>query len=141
MIFNTTYANPDYIIHSNELLGKSYSFYERIQMRGVGSGRFVIAEISEKLNSNKEKFSELNYANMELRPRGIIVHYTQKQERFSWCIPFHKLVIYNTNLLSIHAEGNYLKFFKNNHYKSHKKFLEKMNKYRIEYLDIEYYDR
>ena len=140
MIFNTTYNNEDFKIHSKELLGKPFSFLERLKMNGNGSGRFMIYELSEKLYPKQKQFSELNYGNLELRPNGILVHFTNRLERYSWCIPYYKLVVYNASYFSIHAEGNFIKFLKNKNYTENKKFIDKMIDYKNEFLNLDYYD-
>lgn len=140
MIFNTTYNNEDFKIHSKELLGKPFSFLERLKMNGNGSGRFMIHELSEKLYPKQKQFSELNYGNLELRPNGILVHFTNRLERYSWCIPYYKLVVYNSSYFSIHAEGNFIKFLKNKNYTENKKFIAKMLDYKNEFLKLDYYD-
>jgi hypothetical protein len=140
MIFNTTYNNEDFKIHSKELLGKPFSFFERFKMKGIGSGRFMIHELSEKLHSKQKQFSELNYGNLELRPNGILVHFTNRLERYSWCIPYYRLVVYNSSYFSIHAEGNFIKFLKNKNYVENKKFIDKMIDYKNEFLNLDYYD-
>ncbi|CAM1343461.1 hypothetical protein [Tenacibaculum amylolyticum] len=140
MIFNTTYNNEDFTIHSKELLGKPFSFFEKIKMKGIGSGRLMIAEVSKKLQTTKKQFSELNYGNIELRPKGVLIHYTNRLERFSWCIPYHKLVVYNASFFSIHAEGSFIKFLKNKNYTENKNFITKMIDFKNEYLNLEYYD-
>ena len=140
MIFNATYPNQDFLFHTKELLAKPYSIFHKFKMNGVGSGRFTIAELSEKLQTNKKQFSELNYGNIEIRPKGILVHFTNRLERFSWCIPYYKLVIYNASFFSIHAEGNFIKFLKNRNYLENKKFISKMIDYKNEYLNLSYYD-
>jgi hypothetical protein len=68
MIFNTTYKNEDYDIESAALIGKPFSLMQRIKQGGIGSSRFVIQKISSNLNLSKLKFSEIDYANIELRP-------------------------------------------------------------------------
>ena len=140
MIYNTTYHNEDYLQQSKEVVGKAFSFLERLKMGGIGSGRLMIAEISPKLKLGKLEFSEIDYGNIELRPQGIIVHYTSKLERFSWVIPFFRLNTYNAQTYSIHADGSYIKFEKNKNYKENKKFLEKMADRKIEVLGLGYYD-
>ncbi|MDG2279106.1 MAG: hypothetical protein P8L42_00575, partial [Flavicella sp.] len=101
MVFDTTYRNDEYDEQSDRLLGESFRFLEKIRMGGVGSARFVVASLSPKLDLGKLKFSETDYGNIELRPKGIIVHYSRKLERFSWIIPYYKLVIYSANCFSI----------------------------------------
>ena len=110
MIFNTTHTNKEYDAESKLITGNKYSFLESIKLGGIGSGRLFINSISEKINLGKLSFSEINYGNIELRKKGIIVHFTNKLERFSWIIPYYKLAFYNTDYFSIHSEGNFIKF-------------------------------
>ena len=140
MIFNTTHKNEDYNIESTALVGRPFNLIQRIKKGGIGSGRLMIYKISPKLNLGKLKFSEIDYANIELRPRGIIVHYTRKLERFSWIIPYYRLVVYNAQSFSIHANGNFIQFLKNKNYRENKKFIDKMIQLKIDCLDLEYYD-
>lgn len=140
MIFNTTYNNEDFRIHSDELVGKPFSLLDRIKMKGIGSRRFIIKELSDKLQPTQKQFSELDYGNIELRPNGILVHFTNRLERFSWCIPYYRLVVYNASFFSIHAEGNFIKFMKNKNYVENKKFIDKMIDLKNEFLKLDYYD-
>ncbi len=140
MIYNTTYNNEEYIVASNKLLGKGYSFIEKMKLKGIGSSRLVINKLSTKLESNQKQFSELNYGNIELRPNGILIHFTNRLERYSWGIPYYRLVIYNTSFFTIHANGNFIQFLKNKNYTNNKKFIEKMIDLKNEYLNLEYYD-
>jgi len=140
MVFDTTYNNEDFNEHSILLVGKSFSFLERIKQGGIGSSRLIIESISPKLDLGKLKFSETDFGNIELRPKGIIVHYTRKLERFSWIIPYYRLVIYNSQFFSIHANGNFIQFSKNKNYIANKKFIDKMIGIKNDYLNLSYYD-
>jgi hypothetical protein len=140
MVFNTTYKNEDYDVESAAMVGKPFRLWERIKQGGIGSGRFMIHEISAKLKLGKLKFSEIDYGNIELRPKGIIVHYTQKNERFAWVIPYYRLVIYSTEVFSIHADGNFIQFLKNKNYRENKRFVEKMIHVKNNFLGLQYYD-
>lgn len=140
MVFDTTYNNEDFNEHSILLVGKSFSFLERIKQGGIGSSRLIIESISPNLDLGKLKFSETDFGNIELRPKGIIVHYTRKLERFSWIIPYYRLVIYNSQFFSIHANGNFIQFSKNKNYIANKKFIDKMIGIKNDYLNLSYYD-
>ncbi len=140
MLFNTTYKNEEYDIESAALVGKPFRLFERLKQGGIGSGRLMIHEMSSKLNLGKLKFSEVDYGNMELRPQGIIVHYTQKNERFAWVIPYYRLVIYSTEFFTIHADGNFIQFLKNKNYKENKKFIRKMMDKKNDFLELGYYE-
>mgnify|MGYP006302395501 CR=1 FL=1 len=140
MIFNTTHNNKDYDIACADMVGKPFNLIQRIKKGGIGSGRLMIYKISPKLHLGSLKFSEIDYGNIELRPKGIIVHYTNKLERFSWIIPYYRLVVYNAQSFSIHANGNFIQFHKNRNYKENKKFLDKLIPLKCDYLQLEYYD-
>ena len=140
MIFNTTYNNQEYDEESELLVGKKFTLFERIKRGGIGSGRLIIEKTSTKLNLGKLKFSEIDYGNIELRPKGIIVHYTRKLERFSWVIPYYRLVIYNTQFFSIHGNGNFIQFSKNRNYNENKKFINHMMELKNDFLNLEYYN-
>ena len=140
MIYNTTHPNEKYTKETNKSLGKSFSFIEKLKMRGVGSGRLVLSEVSPNLRLTKKRFSDNDYGNIEIRPKGILVHFTNGLERFSWAIPYYRLIIYNSSFFSIHAEGNFLRFIKNRNYQENKKFIDKMIDYKNQYLKLGYYD-
>lgn len=140
MLFNTTHKNKDYDTESASLIGKSFNLIQRLKQGGIGSSRLMIHKISPKLNPDKLKSSEIGYANIELRPKGISIHFTKKLERFSWIIPYYRLVVYNSQLFSIHANGNFIQFLKNKNYKENKKFIDKMLQLKNNFLNLGYYD-
>jgi len=109
-------------------------------MGRIGSGRMMIAGFSEALKPKQVSFSELDYGNIEMRPNGIILHFTNRLERYSWIVPFYRLVIYNSQYFSIHAEGQYVRFRKNKLYKKNKRFIDLMRQRQHELLDLGYYD-
>ena len=142
MLFNTTYHEKDDVKLMNDLVGKAFSFFESIKMGGTGSKRFIIDSASQNFNDVLKTLSELNYSNIELRPKGVIVHFTQQLNRYAWVIPYYKLTIYSTETFSIHSDGGFLKLKKNKLYKSNKKFINKMLDYKSSYLKtINFYDR
>jgi hypothetical protein len=140
MIYDTTYKNQDYNTESDDLIGVKFTLLERLKLRGIGSSRLMIKKTSPKLNTTQLKFSEIDYANIELRPKGIIIHYTRKLERYSWVIPYYRLVIYNSQFFSIHANGNFIQFYKNKNYFENKKFINRMVQLKNDVLNLEYYD-
>ena len=140
MVFDTTYKNENFNDESAILVGKKFSLLERMKLKGIGSSRMIIKEISSKLNSGTLKYSETDYGNIEIRPKGVIIHYTRKLERFSWVVPYYQLVIYNTQFFSIHANGNYIQFLKNNNYIANKKFINKIVQLKNDSIHMEYYN-
>ncbi|MCG1035524.1 hypothetical protein [Polaribacter sargassicola] len=140
MIFNTSHTNQKFTEESNDILGKAFSLFEKIKMGGVGSSRFVVKEWSAHLLPNKLQKVAMHYANIELRPKGIMVHFTNGLERYSWIITYYRLVVYNAQTFSIHADGHFIKFRKNKNYQNNKKFINKMIDCKNIFLNLSYYD-
>lgn len=140
MLFNTTYRNKDYEKESNHTLGKSFSFIEKIQLGGVGSSRLVMEQLSTNLQPPNMQNIATDYANIELRPKGIIIHFANRLERYSWIIPYYRLVMYQSQTFSIHSSGNFIQFKRNKNYTDNKKFLQKMSDLKNKFLHLSYYD-
>lgn len=132
MIFNTTYNNKDTEASINTIVGSSYSFFEAIRMKGVGSKRMMISDVSQGFRSVLNTVSDINYGNIEIRKKGIIVHINKGLKNFSWAIPFYQLHTYKTTGFSVHAQGNYIRFTNNKLLKENKKFIQKIVDLKIE---------
>ena len=131
MIYNTTHRNQEAKEIFNDLLGKSYSFLQAIKMGGVGSKRMIIEEVSPGFTKYMNAVSDINYGNIEIREKGIIIHITKGLKNFSWAIPFYQLHTYKTAGLSIHACGNFVRFKNNKLLKENKKFIDKIIEMKI----------
>lgn len=140
MLFNTSYTNKDYTKESTHIVGKTYSFFEKIKIGGIGSSRLMIEELSPKLRPKNMQTVAINYANIELRPKGIIIHFTNRLDRYSWIIPYYRLVVYSTQTFSIHSNGSFMQFKKNKNYQDNNKFIHKMIDFKNNFLNLEYYN-
>ncbi|PQJ74883.1 hypothetical protein [Polaribacter gangjinensis] len=132
MIYDTTHTNIEAKEVFEDLLGKPYSFLKALKLGGVGSKRMMIEKVSPKFSSMMNNVSDINYGNIELREKGILVHINKGLKNYSWAIPFYQLHIYNTQTFSIHAQGNFVQFKKNNLLKENKSFLDKLVDLKIE---------
>lgn len=132
MMFNTTLNNKDATATMNDLLGKSYSFLKAIKMGGVGSKRMIIDAVSPGFLKVINAVSDVNYGNIELREKGIIVHINKGLKNYSWAIPYYQLHTYKTEGFSIHAQGNFVRFKNNKLLKENKQFIAKLINSKIE---------
>jgi len=107
-------------------VGKPYSLIQAIKRRGVGSKRMIVDKVSPNLNSILNTVSDLNYANIEMRKNGILIHTTKGLKNFTWAIPFYHLVLYKTDGMSIHAQGKFIHFKKSKTFYENKKFLSSL---------------
>jgi hypothetical protein len=126
MLFNTSYKNKDYLKESNRTLGGTYSLLTKLKMRGVGSHRLVIEELSPELTPRNMQETDVNYASIELRPKGIVIHFRNRLDRYSWIVPYYRLAIFSSLTFNIHANGKFIKFKKDKNHLENKVFIDKM---------------
>lgn len=138
MLFNTTYVNNEITREINAILGKPYSFLKAIQLRGTGSQRMIIEEVSTHFKTVMNSVSDINYGNFELRPNGVIFHINKGLQNYSWVIPYYKLVIFKSKTLSIHADGMYIKLRNNQAVKKSSTFLNKIITLKEQFVNSQY---
>ncbi|WP_240911242.1 hypothetical protein [Yeosuana marina] len=126
VILDTTYNDKSNDQLINDLVGKPFSFIEAFKMKGVGSKRMIIDDASSNFKPYLNTISDSNYANLELRPNGILVRINKGLQNFTWVIPYYHLVLYKVNGSSIHAQGKYVHFRNNKTFKENKSFFDKL---------------
>ena len=105
-------------------------------MGGIGSSRLIVEDISPDLKPKNLQTIDPNFSNIELRPKGIIVNFTNRLDRYAWIIPFNLLATNNDEFFSIHSNGSFIKFVKNKNYRINKKFITKMMKLKNDHLEL-----
>lgn len=133
MVLDTTHKNKEHENLINDLVGKRFSFLQSLKMKGIGSKRMIIDEVSTNMKIYTNSISDVNYANIELRPSGILIMINKGLRNFTWIIPYYQLVIYKTNGSSIHAQGRFIHFRNNNNFKENKSFFDKLLDMKIAY--------
>jgi hypothetical protein len=132
MIFDTTYFSKEIKKQIDSALGKPFSPFSVIKIGVIGSSRMMIKSSSPGFDSLVKANLDLTYANIGLRPNGIIVILSKSYKNLSWVIPYHHLSIYKTDVLSIHAAGEFLKLKINDN--QNMKFINKVLDRKIKYL-------
>jgi len=133
MVLNTTHSSKKNKELINDLVGKAYTFMQSIKLKGIGSKRMIIDDVSPNLKEYLNTISDINYGNIELRPNGILIHITKGLQNFTWVIPYYQLVIYKTNGSSIHAQGRFVHFKNNKMLKENKFFFDKLLNEKIKF--------
>ena len=133
MIFETTYSDKEITRSINNIVGKPFSFLQSLKMKGIGSKRMIIEDVSPNLKSYLNTVSDLNYANIELRPLGILIRINKGLQNFTWTIPYYHLVLFKTNGSSIHAQGKFIHFRNNTTFKENKTFFSKLMDEKIRF--------
>ena len=138
MIRNVSTINRDVEKEIADLVGNSYSLLERFRMGGNGSPRLTIFDASEQIKELLLKDSYINYCNIEMRPRGIVVGFRSRLETYVWCIPFNKLSVFkNKQSFTIFAEKEKLVIQTKN--KSGAAFFRKLLNQKSKYIKTEDY--
>ncbi|MGA1226602.1 MAG: hypothetical protein ACO3VF_05065 [Tamlana sp.] len=137
MILNSTYNNKENKSLINDLVGRPFSLIESFKMKGIGSKRMIIDDVSANLKPYLNLVSDINYANIELRIGGILIYINKGLKNFTWAIPYYQLVLYKTNGASIHAQGRFIHFKDNKTFRENKSFFSKLLDEKIKY-DMQY---
>lgn len=133
MILDTTYKSEKHKQVINDLIGKSFSLIESIKLKGVVSKRMIIKNVSPNMQQYMKAVFGINYANIELRPKGILIYINKGIQNYTWIIPFYQLVIYKTNGASIHAQGKFIHFKNNITFKENKSFFHKLLSLKVKH--------
>jgi hypothetical protein len=133
MILDTTYSNKQNKQLIDDLVGKKYSLFESFKMKGIGSKRMIVDDVSPNFKQYVNSVPDTTYANLELRPNGILVRINKGLKNFTWVVPFYHLVIYKSNGNSIHAQGKYIHFKNNISFKENKSFFDKLFNLKIKF--------
>ena len=133
MVLDTTYYNKEHKQLFDNFVGKPYTFYQALKRRGVGSKRMIVEKVSPNLNPILNTVSDLNYANIEMRKNGILIHITKGLKNFTWAIPFYHLVLFKTDGLSIHAQGKFIHFKKSKNFYENKNFLISLMNEKVQF--------
>ena len=133
MVLDTTYYNKEHKSIIDQFVGESYNLWEAIRRGGVGSKRMIVEKLSPNLDHITNTTSDINYANIELRKRGVLIHITKGLKNYTWAIPFYQLVFYKTNFTSIHAQGKFIHFKNSKMFKENKSFFKSLMNEKIEF--------
>ena len=81
MLNNLSYKDLKIEKEINTLIGKEYSFLEKLIRRGIGSKKLIIKKADNLIYDKLSKSYDLNECNIEIRSKGIIIYF--KSHRIS----------------------------------------------------------
>jgi len=111
-VFDTTHNERKIVEAINDYLGKPIPFFQRFKQGGIGSRRMVIEDLSEDLHPYVNARHYLTYSNIEIRPRGIMVHIHKTLDNFAWCLHFDQITLSTTpeQHVQLQAEDEFILF-------------------------------
>ena len=105
-----------------------FSLLARLRMGGIGSHRMCVKGYSRGFENLLQRNSNLLYSNIELRPKGIIVHISQRNHRFSWVLPYYHLAVFQSEGFTLHGNGEFIRFHTDGYFDKNKVFFARMFK-------------
>ena len=130
MLRNISYNDHKLKEEISKMIGKPFSFFERIKMNGIGSSSLRIQGSNSEIENLLNLDNNDNRCNIEIRKKGIIVRFRALLETYALIIPFYKLKLFKgeSNVYSIYIDNYYIKVLANN--KNVHDFFKKISKYR-----------
>lgn len=127
MIFNLSYHKKEINQALEERVGKSFSFVERFKMKGVGSQRFIVTEADAETASYINQDTKLNFSNIELREKGILVWFRVKLHVYALVLPYYMVSVYKSdNSLRLYGGKWFVNLVPAYHSKMDNKFIRKL---------------
>lgn len=111
MLYDTSVNDKEIKRAMNEAVGKPYNIIDMF-FRGVGtigSSRMEVVGYSKLFNKAMRQRKQSVFANIAIRPKGIVVVIFIRTSNYSWVIPYRHLSVFKTDLLVIHGQGEFLK--------------------------------
>lgn len=111
MLLNVSYNNKEVTRKVDEAVGKPYKIRERWAMGGIGSPRMPITEASLEIRNLLLLDNNQDTANIEIRPKGIILRFRSLLETFALVIPYYKLTLYKgeSHVWSVYKDHYFIK--------------------------------
>ena len=111
MLKNISYNNQKIIDEINDYVGKPYTILQRLKIGGIGSSKLIVNSADSIIENLLNLDNNLNYCNIEIRPKGIIIHFKSLLEIYGLIVPFYKLKIFKgkANEYSIYIDNFFIK--------------------------------
>ena len=97
MLFKASYYSKKTKREIDQLVGKPFSLWKRLKMKGIGSQRLIITSETPAIQELIQNQNTPPYTNIELRPQGIILWFRVKLDNWVLVLPFQGLSIFKTS--------------------------------------------
>lgn len=125
MFYNNSYREKQLDVALNDLVGSPFSIWKRFKNR-VGSNYLKVAEFRNFDFAKPITDDYFKKIVIELRPKGIVIHFKIQTETFIWAVPYYQLHLYNTDCFSIHAQGKAILIEKEKNFERNQPFLNRL---------------
>jgi hypothetical protein len=133
MIRNISFNDKELKEEIIHLVGRSFSLLKRFKLGGIGSQRLVSIDASHNIRELFELDNKTNFCNIELREKGIILHFRSRLETFGWMVPYYALSVFKSeNSYSLYAKSDFVKLKAAHNSALNHRFIQKLLKLKNE---------
>lgn len=131
MLKNVSYNDDKTINEIDDFVGKPFSIFKRLKIGGIGSSKLLITKTDSIINNLLELDNNINYCNIEIRPKGIILRFRSLLETYALVVPYYKLKLFKgkSNEYSVYIDKYFVKVHVGK--KSEHNFFKKISSLRI----------
>lgn len=130
VIYNISYKNKRVEREIKEEVGEAFSFFKKLKLKGVGSQRFEIKEASFEIGNFLTE-NILNFCNIELLKKGIILRFRYRNETYALPVAYRKLIIYQTgSQITLYKNSAFVRLIPAHNQKLNQKFMQKMQDFK-----------
>lgn len=101
----------------------------------IFSSNFKATRVSEDLYLSLPTQSNYYNINLEIRPKGLIVHFKYNGKHLQWPISFFKLAIYQSKYISIYEGNTCIRFDKEGLSAQDFDFIKQIQKQKSKFID------
>ena len=97
MLLNISYnsdKNEELIL---SLVGEPYNIWSLIKIGKIGSPRLQIISASKEIFKLLSYDNNIDWCNIELRPKGVIIRFRSLLETYGLIIPYYKLTLFKSD--------------------------------------------
>ena len=91
VLFDLTYNSREINKKIDAVVGPAYGVFSKVRWQGIGSERLIIKDATGPLHDLFQGSFHRHFANIELRPRGIIIRIRYRLEVYGLVIPLDDL--------------------------------------------------
>ena len=117
---------------------QDFGFLERFNKKGIGSQNLKSPNTLSFYPFFTEHENQIKQANIELRPKGILIHFKKNNDVYTWPVPYYKLTLYRTEHISIYADSLSISFEKKFMDFNYSKFIAKLLSEKNDYINQHY---
>jgi hypothetical protein len=127
MIRNISYNSKEVNEEITRSVGRPYSFIKRLKLGGNGSQRLEIVEAFNDLENLLLGDNKTKFCNIELREKGIILHFRARLETHCWAVPYYLMSLFKSeDSFSIFAGAEFVRLKAAHNAKLNHSFISKI---------------